>query len=561
MRGHALVVLALACFLVPLAGCARLKAAAETPAVSKTNSLFTDITAAAGIRFEHRNGMVRALHPNLLQTTGSGCAFLDYDSDGFLDLYLIDGNHTAEGGNRLYRNRSDGTFEDVTERAGVAGHGYGMGCAAADYDGDGDVDLYVANYGPNLLYRNNGDGTFSDVAEAAGVTLPQWSTVAAFLDANGDGHLDLYVGQYVRFDKNSREFCETMGVMGGCNPVEYQAEQDVLFLNDGTGRFRDASREAGITDANGRALGVLADDFDGDGRPDLFVANDGSANYLFHNEGRGKFKDVAVGAGVAYGLGGRGEASMGCDFGDYDGDGRLDLVIGNFEGETDALYRNLGEGLFQYATAQVGLATATIPVLTFGIGFLDFDNDGDLDLAQANGHVHPLIETVDPEAPYRQSRQLFENLGDGRFKDVTTATGAGYTALTVGRGMAFGDVDNDGDIDLLTNNNGSPAVLLRNEAARKHHWFGVRLGKSGCDGETLGARVTIESAGKRWVRFARTAYSFASANDPRVHFGLGTTAGPVTVTVTWPNGKETRVDNAPVDRYISVSPSGLTAIQ
>jgi hypothetical protein len=255
---------------------------------------------------------------------------------------------------------------------------------------------------------------------------------------------------------------------------------------------------------------------------------------------------------VAFGLGGRAEASMGSDWGDYDGDGLRDLAIGNFEGETDALYRNLGSGIFQYATAEAGLATATIPVLTFGLGFLDFDNDGDLDLAQANGHVHPLIETVDPDAPYKQSRQLFENIGKGRFRDITAAAGPGYTALTVGRGLAFGDIDNDGDIDLLANNNGMPAHLLRNEQQSKNHWLGVQLGKSGCDVRSLGARVTIQTSGKKSVRYARTAYSFASANDPRVHFGLGGEAGPVAITVEWPNGQRSQVKSDAVDRYVTV---------
>ncbi|MGV3720207.1 MAG: CRTAC1 family protein [Actinomycetota bacterium] len=525
-----------------------------TPAAAKQpdQGIYADATGPAGVQFEHRSGMVKALHPNLLQTTGSGCALFDYDQDGRLDLYLIDGNHQPGGGNRLYRNQGDGRFQDVTDTAGARGHGYGMGCATADYDGDGDVDLYVTNYGPNILYRNNGDGSFTDVTRSAGVALPQWSTAAAFLDVDGDRDLDLYVGQYVKFSEKSRQLCETMGVMGGCNPSEYVSESDVLFINDGNGRFHDGTANAGIVDVNGRALAVLADDYDDDGRPDLFVANDGSANFLFHNEGGGRFKDAGIGAGVAFGLGGRAEASMGSDWGDYDGDGRRDLAIGNFEGETDALYRNLGSGIFQYATAEAGLAIATIPVLTFGLGFLDFDNDGDLDLAQANGHVHPLIETVDPDAPYKQSRQLFENVGKGRFRDITASAGPGYTTLAVGRGLAFGDIDNDGDIDMLANNNGMPAHLLRSELKSKSHWMGVQLGRTGCDVRGLGARVTVETAGKKAVRYARTAYSFASANDPRVHFGLGSEAGPVTITVDWPDGKKSQVKSAAVDRYMTI---------
>lgn len=555
MRTSVRLLLAVLWLAPALQGCAGAKAS-DPPRANRARSLFSDITASAGIRFRHSNGMAKALHPNLLQTTGSGCGLFDYDGDGRLDLYLIDGDHGKGDGNRLYRNEGDGTFRDVTERAGVRGHGYGMGCAAADYDGDGDVDLYVANYGPNLLFRNNGDGTFSDVTKEAGVAVPQWSTVAAFFDANGDGHLDLYVGQYVKFNENSRQLCETAGVMGGCNPAEYESEHDVLFIGNGKGGFRDGTRLAGIRDENGRALGVLVDDFDADGRPDIFVANDGSANFLFHNQGGGRFKDVGVGAGIAYGLGGRGEASMGCDSGDYDADGHLDLVIGNFEGETSAVYRNLGQGLFQYATAPAGLATPTIPVLTFGIGFLDYDNDGDLDLAQANGHVHPLIETVDPEAPYRQARQLFENLGSGTFRDASAQAGPEFTALTVGRGMAFGDIDNDGDVDIVTNNNGEAAVLLRNEAHTGNHWLGVSVTGAPPTYQPMGARVIVDAGGKRLVRTVRTSYSFASANDSRVHYGLGSHAGPVSVVVEWPGGRRTNLGSVTPDRYITIRPGG-----
>ena len=518
-------------------------------------SLFRDVTAEAGIDFQHRSGFVEAFHPNLLQTTGSGCALFDYDGDGFLDIYLVDGEHRPGGGNRLYRNRGDATFVDVTDAAGVRGHGYGMGCAVADYDGDGDVDLYVTNYGPNLLYRNNGDGTFTDVTAAAGAEVPQWSTVAAFFDADGDGDLDLYVGQYVRFTEESKQLCETMGVMGGCNPSEYEYERDVLLINDGAGHFHDGSAAAGVTDA-GRALGVLVDDYDGDGRPDILVANDGTANHLFRNLGGGRFEEVGVESGVAYGPGGRAEASMGVDLGDYDGDGKRDLAIGNFEGEMTSLYRYLGDGQFLSSAAESRLGALTAPVLTFGIAFLDYDNDGDLDLAQANGHVHPLIGRLDPEAPYEQSRQLLENTG-GIFVDRSEDAGPGFIAPTVGRGMAFGDLDNDGDIDLVTNNNGRPAVVLLNENRTGNHWLGVRLTHPRGEAQVLGARVTVSAGDLRVARYARTAYSYACANDPRLHFGLGERDGTVKIVVAWPDGSSTTVDGVGVDRYVSISPAGL----
>jgi hypothetical protein len=557
MKILVLICAALAITSLLLDGCGRSRVLPRrVPAPSK--GLFKDVTVAAGVRFTHASGFVKVLHPNLLQTTGSGCAIWDYDGDGWLDLYLVDGLHSPRGGNRLYHNRRDGTFEDVTDRAGVRGHGYGMGCAVGDYNGDGRPDLYVTDYGNDILYRNNGDGTFTDVTDQAGVRVGGWSTAAAFFDADGDGDLDLYVGRYAKFDEKSKQLCETAGVSGGCNPSEYRSDPDVLLINDGHGKFTDGTRSAGIIDPNGRALGVLTDDYDGDGRPDIFVANDGTANYLFHNEGGGRFREVAVPAGVAYGEGGRAEASMGGDFGDYDGDGRPDLVIGSFQGEADSLYHNGGGGLFRWVTAEAGLVSATTKVLTFGLGFLDYDNDGDLDLAQANGHVHALVETIDPDAPYRQPRQLFENLGNGRFRDASADAGPEFTAPTVGRGMVFGDFDNDGDIDILTNNNGQPAVLLRNESRPVNHWLGIRVAPEAGRTE-VGARVTVKSGAASRTRTVRTAYSFASANDLRVHFGLGKASGPVDVTVEWPGGRRAVVSGVRPDRYVTITPAGLDA--
>jgi hypothetical protein len=527
------------------------------PTAQGSAGFFKDVTRAANISFAHESGLEKALHPNLLQTTGSGCAMLDYDGDGHLDLYLVDSAHNPNGGNRLYRNRGDGTFEDRTDAAGARGHGFGMGCAVGDYDRDNDPDLYLTNYGENQLYRNNGDGTFTDVTASAGARGGGWSTTAAFIDVDGDLDLDLYVGRYVRFNAKSKQLCETAGVIGGCNPSDYRSEPDVLYINRGDGTFRDGTRAAGIRDENGRALGVLIDDYDQDGRPDLFVANDGSACFLFHNLGGGRFKEVAIGAGVAYSVGGRALASMGCDWGDYDDDGKPDLVVGSFLGEPSGLYRAVGKGLFVSSVASAGIADATTRVLTFGLGFFDFDRDGDLDLVHANGHVHPQIETVDPDAPYTQPRQLFENVGGGRFEEIGAKAGADFTRKTVGRGLAFGDIDNDGDIDLLQSNNGLPAELLRNDFKSDNHWLGIRLTHPKGEAVVLNSRITVSAGNRKWVRYQRTAYSYAGSNDPRVLFGLGKTAGPVTIEVRWADGSHTHVDGVPADGYVNLTPAGL----
>jgi hypothetical protein len=302
---------------------------------------------------------------------------------------------------------------------------------------------------------------------------------------------------------------------------------------------------------------VLVDDVDGDRRPDVYVANDGTGDYLFRNEGKGRFQNVAVPRGVAYGPGGRALASMGCDWGDYDDDGRLDLAVGTFQGEPEGLFRGVAGGLFVEAAVEAGVAAATARVLTFGVGYLDFDRDGDLDLAQANGHIQPLLESVDPDAPYRQARQLFENVGNGRFRDATAAAGPDFAARAVGRGMAFGDLDNDGDTDLLVSNNGLPATLLRNDYRGSNHWLGVRLTHPKGEAHILGAKVTVEANGTRRSRYARVSYSFASANDPRVLVGLGSASGPVKLRVAWPDGMTTSIASVAVDRYVTLGPRGM----
>jgi hypothetical protein len=538
------------------------------------------VAEASGISFRHANGGTGA--KSLLQTAGAGCSLFDYDNDGWLDLFLVGSARAAADAplHALYRNNRDGSFTDVTKAAGLEGSGYGMGSVAADYDGDGDLDLLVTGYGANMLYRNNGRGRFEDVTTASGLAPPNptphtrhptpaseaspepipWNTSAAFADYDGDGWLDLYVARYLLFDASTPQICPHRGVPLACMPTLYDPQYGVLYHNNGDGTFTDVTRRAGAVSA-GRSLGVVWCDTDGDGRPDLFVANDTTPNNLFHNEGGGRFRDVAVAAGIAYGPHGTPEASMGVDFGDYDGDGRFDLLFTNFQNEGAGLYHNRGKPGFFAAAARAGVLAATLPVLGFGAGFLDFDNDGHQDLFMANGHVQEAIQRVDAACSFAQPRQILRNRGDGSFEDLTRACGPAMTEPAVGRGAAFGDCDNDGDVDILVNNNGGPAMLLRNNLAapapaaarpeRGPHWLRLRLVGRAPNRFVVGARVTLEAGGLRQVRDVRVGHSFASSSDVRLHFGLGRHTRADRIVVRWPGGRLTTLVDIPADREVT----------
>jgi hypothetical protein len=526
-------------------------------AVSVIVPSFTDDAGAVGLRFIFDNGS-SPLHQLPEQSSG-GVALLDYDGDGWLDVYCAQGgvfppggtafqavgpthgqDARATGGDRLFRNRGDGTFEDATASSGLAGlpQGYGHGVAVGDYDGDGDPDLFLTRWGGYALYRNHGDGTFGDATEAAGLGgVRGWPTSAAFADFDGDGDLDLYVCHYVAWDPGNPRLCrnQSTGAYIVCNPLESTAEPDHLLRNDG-GRFTDVTAQSGLVDRNGRGYGVVAADFDDDGRIDLFVANDLSANYLLRNLGGMRFEEVGHLAGVAGNAGGGYQAGMGVAAGDLDGDGRIDLAVTNFFGESTTFYRNLGGGLFADHTLEAGLAAASRGLLGFGIAFLDANNDGRLDLATANGHVNDLR----PNYPYWMPAQLLVGTGEGRMEDVTGRSGAAWRVPRMGRGLAVGDLDNDGRQDVLILSHNQPLAYLHNRT-RGGRSLTVRLEGRGANRDAVGARVTVVAGGARRVAWRIGGGSFQSASDPRLHFGLGDAPRVDSLEVAWPSGR--------VDRY------------
>jgi enediyne biosynthesis protein E4 len=514
---------------------------------------FREIAAEAGLRFQHINGASGRYH--LPEIMGAGGALFDFDGDGDLDVLIVQGRVLEVGspasgrpdGHRLFRNDlstasgpgSKVHFTDVTDGAGFASGDCGMGVAVGDYDNDGDPDAYITNYGPNRLYRNNGNGTFSDVTAPAGKGLddPRWSTSATFSDYDADGDLDLFVANYVDFTISGSKTCSgPTGARDYCGPLQFRPVPDRIFRNNGNGTFTDVSDASGITKAAGPGLGVVGADFNGDGRSDFYVANDGMANQLWLNRGNGTFEDGALLAGAAFNAGGQAEGSMGLAVGDVDNDGDLDIFITNLTGESHAFYENLGQGAFEDRRLPAGLVAPTLPNTGFGTDWFDYDNDGLLDLFVANGAVS-IIEALrgDP-FPFRQRNQLLKNTTGRRFRDATGEAGPALQPADVSRGAAFGDVDNDGDVDVLVTVNGGRPRLLLNEAS-DGNWLLARLEGRADNRQGLGARVglTTDDGVTLW-RQAHTDGSYLSASDPRVHFGLGAKAGAVKVVVEWPRG-------------------------
>jgi len=507
---------------------------------------FTDGTTAAGIHFVHQRGA--SIKKHLVETMGSGCAFLDYDADGWLDLLLVNGGSTPDSppftfhGHALYSNLGNGKFTETSAKAGIQGNGsYGMGVAVGDYDNDGYPDVYITTFGTNILYHNNKDGTFTDVASAAGVAGSGWNTSAAFFDFDNDGYLDLYVTRYVDYDYRKAPHCAEQSVRTYCHPKNFPGVTGRLYRNLGNGRFQDVSKESGVASLEGKGLGVVAADFNEDGWMDLYLANDTTRNVLLKNNGNGSFTEMTLLSGTGYNSEGDAEAGMGTDAADYNGDGKMDLVVTNYDLESNALYRNEGNWLFSDDRWLAGIARADHSFLGFGTGFLDFDNDGDNDLLVANGHVLDNADRVLDEIRYSQPVQLFENQ-QGRFTENGPFQRFASLTPRVGRGMCFGDIDNDGDVDVLISNSGQAATLLRNEA-KSGNWLLLKLVGTRSNRDAIGARVTVVTENGSQTSQVRGGRSYLSASDQRVHFGLGSSTSVKLLKVTWPSGTEQTFEN------------------
>jgi len=517
---------------------------------------FTDVTKQAGLREATFCGGKERDH--LLESVGSGAAFFDFDKDGNLDIFLVsgwqlEGDKIIKRGNHLYRNLGNGAFSNVTQQAGVAGNQWGVGVCAADYDSDGWMDLYVVNFGENALYHNNGDGTFTDVAQQAGVADQRWGEAAAFFDADGDGELDLYVSNYVDASlsevvtiERTLDWRGLAKVMVG--PRGLTGVPDVFYRNNGDGTFTDKTEESGLIDVfEAYGMGVCATDYDQDGDVDLYVANDAQPNFLYQNNGDGTFMEVGLLAGVSCSGYGDAQAGMGVDFGDFDTDGDFDVIVTNYTGEYSTLYRNSGDGFFDDVTEEVGLVEATHLTMSWGVGLFDADNDMDLDLFIANGHIYPQVNSFPQYGEsYEQPNKLFLN-EQGHFKEYPL-----QGMCLSSRGAAFGDYDNDGDIDILVTNIDAPPTLLRNDTGNQNSWLTLKLVGTNNNKSAIGAIVRATTGKLTQVREVRSGSSYASQNDMRVHFGLGNSIKVDRLEVIWPDGQITQLSDIPARQMLTV---------
>src|SRR5438876_730918 len=512
-----------------------------------------------GIRWVHSNG--KSPEKYLPETSGAGCAFLDYDNDGCMDISLVNSGKcdfftpNPPLRNALCRNNRDGTFTDVTEKARVRAGGFGQGVAVGDYDGDGFPDLYVTQYGRSILYHNNGDGTFTDVTERAGVAAPGWSSSAVWFDYDNDGRLDLFVCQFVEFSKSLNKSCGPgeEGKHGYCIPRLYQPMPSWLFHNNGDGTFTDVSKASGIGKYSGKAWGVVATDINNDGRLDLFVANDTVANFLFMNRGQGKFEEIATPAGVAYSADGRARSGMGVDSADFNEDGWMDLFVANIDREMFSIYQNGHDETFDDQAGPTGIGAATRLMSGWGLKFFDYDNDGNLDLFLANGNPDDLIESLHSQVKYQEPLMLFRNTGKS-FQNVSAESGPVFAKPLSARGMAIGDFDNDGAVDVLVSVNDAAPILLRNKIGNQNHWLGIKLAGKKSNPDAIGARVAYQAGDLKRSRTKVGGGSYLSSHDPRIVLGIGKRTKIDSMDIKWPQlgAAVDRFTELPVDRYVTI---------
>jgi hypothetical protein len=551
--------------LILVCGCGKDAPSKTAPTALERPELprLRDVLERTGIDFVHTNGPTKSRY--MMETLGGGVAVIDFDGDGLPDLYFVGSGgvpaHTdrqGPSGSRLYKNLGGWKFQDVTEHAGVGGRGYAMGAVVGDYDGDGDLDIYVTSYGSNTLYQNQGDGTFRDVTKEAGVDDARWSTGAAFLDYDGDGHLDLFVQNYVVYTVEDHRPYSRKGVSIYPTPDLFDPVACSLFHNKGDGTFEDVSVKSGIAAHLGKGLGVLVDDFDGDGRPDIYCANDTAPNFLFHNKGDGTFEELGLVSGAGYSAEGREEAGMGVDAADLDGDGLLDIVVTNFQDESTSIYRGEGRMFFTEVSAGSGTALATLSTLGFGVRLLDLDGDMLPDMVMANGHVYDNAEQVVPPATFAQPPLCFRGLGACRFEDVTRLQPPEFRRARVGRGLATADLEGDGDLDVVIGNLGAAPSVFENDGGNRKSWTSVHAVGTKRDSSAIGARVTVEVGGHVQFQDVRSGGSYLSQSDLTLTFGLGDVETIDRVAVRWPDGKVEEARGVPARKHlVFVEASGL----
>lgn len=544
-----------------ISGCSKSESNNATVTDAGTATIFTEITDQAGLNFVHDPAEDGSHF--MPESAGAGGAFLDYDNDGDLDIYFTNGARHGENANvspplrnRLFRQEADGSFVDVTDASGSGDTGYGMGVAVGDIDNDGDVDIYISNYELDALYRNNGDGTFTNITTSAGIDNRLWGSSVVFFDYDLDGFLDIYVTNYVAYNP-ARVCTDRAGRREYCGPASFPGVTDVLYHNNGDGTFSNVSAAAGIAGFSLKGLGVIAADLNGDAYPELYVANDGEPNLLWINQQDGTFQNQALAMGSAVNGIGVAEASMGIALGDIDNDEDLDLFMTHLRNESNTLYRNTATYGFQDDTFPTGLAAPSMSYTGFGTGFFDYDHDGDLDLAVVNGRVArgPLLTDRKPPLYwdyYAEPNLLFENDEMKRFRDVSHLGGSFCSAIETSRGLAFGDVDNDGDLDILVINDGGPARLFRNDMENKGHWLTIRAIDPALQRDAIGARITVTAGEKRLLRLIAPGYSYLSSNDPRAHFGLAAADKVDEIFVRWPDGQTERFPGVAADQIITL---------